>query len=236
MTRWLQWVAVTSITLATANASLAQEDWRDRGAQRGEARGERSGNHDGRGQRDGRGERQGDQDNRYDANRYGDDGNRYEANRYDDGNSERSGQGYRGDGRRDGGRGDRNRWDGRGERYGQHDGWNRDRWDRNDGNRYGHHDGWNRDQWRRGWRHGWNGHRWHSPTRYTYPRGYGRRAWSVGLILPSVYYGSNYYIDWQPYGLSAPPYGARWIRVDDDLLLVYLSTGEVLDVLSDFFY
>lgn len=225
MNAWRQWLLGAALGIAAVSVPVqAQEGRRDRGSPRGEGRGHGDGHEAGRRDR---------ADHRYDASRYGDDGNRYEVNRYDDqqGNQEPGGERGRGDARDH----DRNRWDGRGERYGQRDGWDRDRWDRND-QRHGRHDGWNRDHWRRSWRHGWNGNRWTSPSRYVYPRGYSRRAWSAGLILPSVYYGSSYYVDWQPYGLSAPPYGARWVRVADDLLLVHLATGEVLDVLNGFFY
>lgn len=231
MKRWMHWLIATLVAAATAGgAAQAQEDRRDRGANRGE------GQHGGEDQRWGgreRGDQRNGQDGRYDANRYGRDDQRYEANRYDQ-SGRRDDRRWDGDRGRDGRRwdGDRNRWDGRGDR--RH--WDGDRWDRHDVQRHGRHDGWNRDHWRRSWRHGWNGHRWRAPVRYVYPRGYGRRAWNVGLILPSVFYGSIYYVDWQPYGLAPPPYGSRWIRIDGDLLLVHLATGEVLDVLRDFFY
>lgn len=231
MNGWRQLLLGAVFGIAAASAPVhAQEDRRDRGAQRGEGRGHRDGHGAGWVDRQRGGADRYDA-SRYDANRYGDDRSRYDVNRYD---NQQTRNDHDGDRRRGDDRGD-GRWDERGDRYGQRDGWDRDRWDRND-QRHGRHDGWNRDHWRRNWRNGWTGHRWNSPSRYVYPRGYSRRAWSVGLILPSVYYGSSYYIDWQPYGLSAPPYGSRWIRVGDDLLLVHLASGEVLDVLNGFFY
>jgi len=105
------------------------------------------------------------------------------------------------------------------------------------GNDYRHNRHWSgRLSWRNDWNHGWSGHRYRSPARYYYPRGHSRLSWSVGFQLPSAFYGSNYYVDYRPYGLAPPPYGFRWIRADGDVLLVDLDTGEVVDVLYDFFY
>ena len=94
--------------------------------------------------------------------------------------------------------------------------------------------GWN--DWRSHWYHGWSGSRYRSTSRYYHPRGHHLRSWYVGLLLPRVYYAPSYYIDWRYYGLSSPPWGCEWIRISDDLLLVDLATGEVLDVLNNFWY
>ena len=103
--------------------------------------------------------------------------------------------------------------------------------------RHGRHDGWSgRHSWRNDWNHGWSGNRWRSPSRYYYPRGHSRMSWSIGFNLPRAFYGPTYYVDYRPYGLAPPPYGYRWIRADGDILLVHLASGEVVDVLDDFFY
>ena len=103
--------------------------------------------------------------------------------------------------------------------------------------RHGRHNGWSgRHSWRNDWHHGWSGNRWRSPSRYYYPRGHSRLSRSIGFNLPRAFYGPTYYVDYRPYGLAPPPYGYRWIRADGDILLVHLASGEVVDVLYDFFY
>jgi hypothetical protein len=85
----------------------------------------------------------------------------------------------------------------------------------------------------------WNRHRWRSPYRYVWPRGYHGyygRSWQIGLYLPRAFYAPSYYIDYTPYGLEPPPYGCEWVRVDDDILLVEIETGLIVDILYDFYY
>jgi Ni/Co efflux regulator RcnB len=141
-------------------------------------------------------------------------------------------------------RGDRSQY-GRGDSRGYNNsGWNNDRrgdrHERGYGNGYNngysrnHNRGWN--DWRRGWNHGWSGNRYRAPARYYYPRGYGHRSWSIGLFLPSVFYAQNYYVDYRSYGIAAPPYGCHWVRVESDLLLVEIGTGEIIDILYGFYY
>jgi Ni/Co efflux regulator RcnB len=167
----------------------------------------------GRGNNDGD-NRRGDY-NRGDNNRGGD----WDRNDRDYGrNDRRDGRDGRGHNDRRDGRWDNDRHDGR--RDGRH------------GNRYGSRD--YRDFHR--YRGGWNNNRYRSNHRYVYPRGYSSRHWSVGLFLPSVFFGSTYYVDYRPYGLQAPPYGFRWIRVGDDVMLVDVDSGEIVDVLYDFYY
>jgi Ni/Co efflux regulator RcnB len=70
-------------------------------------------------------------------------------------------------------------------------------------------------------------------NRYVAPlRSWSYRRVSVGYRLQPVFYGSRYYIDdYGAYHLYAP-HGRwlRWIRYGDDLLLVNIRTGRVLDV------
>ncbi len=132
-------------------------------------------------------------------------------------------------------------YDGGDGRGGYRDRGDRRGWDNNHGYgrdyRHGRHNGWSgRHSWRNDWHHGWSGNRWRSPSRYYYPRGHSRVSWSIGFNLPRAYYGPSYYVDYRPYGLAPPPYGYRWIRADGDILLVHLASGEVVDVLYDFFY
>jgi len=90
-----------------------------------------------------------------------------------------------------------------------------DRHDRNDrhGDRYRNH------------------HRRHAAYAAPY-RNWRYRPVSVGYRLDRVYYSPRYYIsDYGYYGVRAPRPWERWIRYGDDLLLVNLRTGRVLNVI-----
>jgi Ni/Co efflux regulator RcnB len=67
---------------------------------------------------------------------------------------------------------------------------------------------------------------------YQPPRGYYSHRWIRGERLPPSYYASGYYVDdyWN-FRLYAPPRGYRWVRVDNDVLLVAIATGIVFDAL-----
>jgi hypothetical protein len=194
-------------------------------------------------QNDGGGNRGGDWNNGRGGNRGGDgrdwndnrrgDGRDWNDNRRGDGrdwNDNRRGDGRNGRGGEWNGRrgGD---WDGRGRDYRNRYDWHDGRWYSRHGGRYGSY---------RGWHHGWNNQRWRAPYRYVYPSGYYARRWSIGLILPTVfysgYYANRYYIDWQDYGLEPPPWGCEWVRVDNDLLLIEVRSGRIVDALYGFFY
>lgn len=55
---------------------------------------------------------------------------------------------------------------------------------------------------------------------------------NVGYQLRPAYYGSRYAInDFGYYRLRAPGRYQRWVRYGDDLLLVNIRTGRVLEVL-----
>jgi Ni/Co efflux regulator RcnB len=103
----------------------------------------------------------------------------------------------------------------------------RDRWERN-----------NRDWWRgRSEFRGYSGRR----NGYYFAPGYGyyrsdpryfNHRWNRGAYLPRSY--RNYYVqDPYFYGVRDAPYGYRWVYVDNDLVLVSIATGLILDVLLD---
>ncbi|PZO90589.1 MAG: hypothetical protein DI623_06195 [Sphingomonas sanxanigenens] len=72
---------------------------------------------------------------------------------------------------------------------------------------------------------------------WQYPPGYRYRRWSIGFLLPALFLSSTYYFDdWNRYGLPRPPMGYRWVRYGPDLLLVWVATGRVEDVIYDAFY
>ena len=96
--------------------------------------------------------------------------------------------------------------------------------------------------WRNNHRYDWQDHRrrhrslFHFGSYYD-PFGWGYRPFSIGWRLWPSYYGSNYWINdpWQ-YRLPYAPAGYRWIRYYDDALLVDTWSGEVVDVIRNFFW
>jgi hypothetical protein len=72
---------------------------------------------------------------------------------------------------------------------------------------------------------------------FVYPPGWGYQRWLVGAFLPPVFLVRDYwYPDWDLIGLPPPPPDYQWVRYGSDLLLVDLTTGEVIDVVYDVFY
>jgi hypothetical protein len=96
--------------------------------------------------------------------------------------------------------------------------------------------------WRSDHRYNWQDHRrrHRSLFRLSYyydPFGWGYRPFSIGWRLWPSYYSSNYWINdpWQ-YRLPYAPAGYRWIRYYDDALLVDTWSGQVVDVIRNFFW
>ena len=172
----------------------------------------------------------------------------------------RGGREFRREHREERGR-DQYRGDHRGERHGRDDdrrhagGW---RDGRHDGYRDGYRNG-RRDRHRdhAPWRpqhhpavvhaprhHGYRAYhgyrhdhrRYRAPVRYIHPHGHRYSGWSVGAYLPPPYFAPTYYIDHYHYGLAPPPRGYRWVRIDNDVVLVALASGLIADVLFDLFY
>jgi Ni/Co efflux regulator RcnB len=72
---------------------------------------------------------------------------------------------------------------------------------------------------------------------FAYPPGWSYRRWAVGAMLPPIFLARDYfYADWMTLGLEPPPPGCEWVRYGPDLLLVDVSTGQVIDVAYDVFY
>ena len=105
------------------------------------------------------------------------------------------------------------------------------------------HRRWDRNDWRRDRRYDWYGYRnqhrsLFSIGRYYSPyRNYSYRRLGIGLFLDNGFYGNRYWISdpWQ-YRLPAVYGPYRWVRYYDDVLLVDIYTGEVVDVIHDFFW
>ena len=129
----------------------------------------------------------------------------------------------------DGNRNDGRRWDG-----------NRNDGRRWDGNRNDHHD-WNRN-WRSDNRYDWQRYRYQnrrifSRGRYYAPYGgYGYNRLNIGIILGEAFFGRDYWIDPYYYHLPPAPPGTEWVRYYNDVVLVDMYSGEVIDVIYDFFW
>ena len=72
---------------------------------------------------------------------------------------------------------------------------------------------------------------------YRRPNGWYDHRWSFGEFLPSLFWGSSYWLnDYSRYDLPPPPYGAVWVREGRDALLVDRDSGEIITVEYDVFY
>lgn len=103
------------------------------------------------------------------------------------------------------------------------------------------HHHWSRD-WRNDHRYDWYSYRSRYGSlyrlgRYYDPYGWNYRRFSIGFNLWPSYFGSNYWLN-DPWQYRLPPaYGPyRWVRYYDDALLVNIYTGQVVDVIHDFFW
>lgn len=75
------------------------------------------------------------------------------------------------------------------------------------------------------------GPEWHAP------KGHNSHAvWSRGDRLPKAYRSQNYVVDYRAYHLKKPPHGYQWVRVNNDVLLVAITTGLISYIVIDLFY
>ncbi len=100
---------------------------------------------------------------------------------------------------------------------------------------------WNRN-WRNSGRYDWRDYRnRHRSTFhvgfYIDPFGWGYHRYNIGWRLWPSYYSSNYWLD-DPamYALPYAPWPYRWVRYYNDAMLVNVFTGQVVDVMYDFFW
>jgi Ni/Co efflux regulator RcnB len=72
---------------------------------------------------------------------------------------------------------------------------------------------------------------------YRRPPGWYAHRWSWGETLPFAFWSRDYWLmDFGIYNLPAPPFGAVWVRVGDDALLIDRDTGEIIEVDYGVFY
>lgn len=100
--------------------------------------------------------------------------------------------------------------------------------------------GWNRN-WRNDRRYDWRSYRNQHRTIfhlgvYFDPFGYGYRSFDIGYNMAPLYFGQQYWIDPALYGLPYPPPGTVWVRYWNDAVLVDSYTGEVVDMIHNFFW
>jgi len=97
-------------------------------------------------------------------------------------------------------------------------------------------------QWRHNDRYDWQN--WRSRHRtlfrlgfYNDPFGWNYQSYNIGWRMWPSYYSSRYWISdpWQ-YRLPYAPPGYRWVRYWDDAILVDTWSGEVVDVIRNFFW
>lgn len=125
-------------------------------------------------------------------------------------------------------------------------GWRRDGQWRDDqwrDNRWDNGRGWDRNGWRNDRRYDW--FRWRAANRglfqldryYAPYSGYQYRRPGIGLRLSQSFYSNRYWIN-DPWRYRLPAvYGPyRWVRYYDDVLLVDIYSGQVVDVIHDFFW
>lgn len=102
---------------------------------------------------------------------------------------------------------------------------------------------WDRQHWRSDNRYDWRGYRnnhrsiYRARPYYAPYYGYAYRPINIGFSLGSLFYSNNYWIE-DPWMYRLPPvYGPyRWVRYYDDVMLVDIYTGEVVDVIYGFFW
>jgi Ni/Co efflux regulator RcnB len=72
---------------------------------------------------------------------------------------------------------------------------------------------------------------------YFGPRGYRYRPVTIGYRFAPQYYGARYYINdpWR-YRLAPVTGYNRWVRYGNDVVLVNIRTGRVIEVNRDFFW
>ena len=107
--------------------------------------------------------------------------------------------------------------------------------------RYSGNNRWSGD-WRRDRRYDWRSYRDRNRSVFRFgsyydPYGFGYQRFSIGFSLFPNYYRSNYWLNDPSMYRLPPAYGPyRWVRYWDDALLVDIYSGQVIDVVHNFFW
>lgn len=107
---------------------------------------------------------------------------------------------------------------------------------------YYRHNGWN-NNWRQDRRYDWRGHRsryqnYYRAAPYYAPHGYSNRSnFSIGISIGQPYYQPNYYVSNPGYYRLPDHYGSyRWVRYNNDVLLIDTRSGQIVDMERDFYW
>ena len=72
---------------------------------------------------------------------------------------------------------------------------------------------------------------------YVRPTGYYDHHWTWGETLPSLFWSRQYWLmNYGAYDLPPPPFGAIWVRVGGDALLIDQDSGSIIEVDYGVFY
>ena len=115
-------------------------------------------------------------------------------------------------------------------------GWDRHE-DRHEWRGEGRHNDADRWQGHRDWEGApdWRRERFHDDENFRHWDHYGH-VWHRGERLSPAYYAPAYVVrDYSAYQLREPPYGCRWVRVDNNVVLTAVATGVVLDIVYNVF-
>lgn len=141
---------------------------------------------------------------------------------------------WNGNANRGGDRGEVNRWQGNNQARGDNNRWQ--------GNRNNNGARWN-NNWRGDNRYNWSGYRNSNRDvfragRYSAPyRNWSYHRIGIGFRLQPLFYSNSYWINDPGYYRLPEAYGPyRWVRYYDDALLVDIYSGQVVDVINDFFW
>jgi Ni/Co efflux regulator RcnB len=89
----------------------------------------------------------------------------------------------------------------------------------------------------RDYHRGFNASRRFNVPTYRRPAGWYERRWTFGEFLPAAFWARDYWIvDFEEYDLPPPPYGAVWVRVGGDALLIDEDSGEIITIAYRIFY
>ena len=72
------------------------------------------------------------------------------------------------------------------------------------------------------------------PPEWAQDRGHrdDHRRWARGERLPDTYWRHHRYVDYRTHHLRRPPRGYQWVEVDNNYILVALTTGLIAELVN----